>query len=69
MWAWGPSWSWDLDHLYKVLFPLPKEAPYEIWHSMAKQFRRRCLNIVDGRTTDKEEHGYIISLPFDNQVS
>ena len=25
--AWRPSWSCDLDHLYKLLFPLPKEAP------------------------------------------
>ena len=26
----GPSWSCDLDHLYKLSFPLPKEAPHEI---------------------------------------
>ena len=26
-----PSWSCDLDHLYKMSFPLPKEAPREIW--------------------------------------
>ena len=23
--------SCDLDQLYKLLFPLPKEAPYKIW--------------------------------------
>ena len=28
--AWRPSWSCDLDHLYKLLFPLPKEAPHKI---------------------------------------
>ena len=28
--AW-PSWSCDLDHLYKLSFPLPKEAPHKIW--------------------------------------
>ena len=21
----------DLDHLYKLLFPLPKEAPHKVW--------------------------------------
>ena len=26
----GPSWSCDLDHLYKLSLPLPKEAPYKI---------------------------------------
>ena len=26
IWAWQPSWSCDLDHLYKLWFPLPKEA-------------------------------------------
>ena len=29
--AWRSSWSCDLDHLYKLYFPLPKEDPYEIW--------------------------------------
>ena len=31
IWAWRPSWSFDLDHLYKLSFPLPKEAPHKIW--------------------------------------
>ena len=31
IWAWRPSWSCDLDHLYILLFPLPKEAPYIFW--------------------------------------
>ena len=26
IWAWQPSWSCDLDHLYKLVFPLFKEA-------------------------------------------
>ena len=25
------SWSCDLDLLYKLSFPLPKEAPHKIW--------------------------------------
>ena len=31
IWAWRPSWSCDLDHLYKLSFPLSKEAPHKIW--------------------------------------
>ena len=27
IWAWRPSWSCDMDHLYKLLVSLPKEAP------------------------------------------
>ena len=26
-----PSWSCDLDHLFKLSFPIPKAAPQEIW--------------------------------------
>ena len=29
--AWQPSWSCDLYYLNKLSFPLPKEAPHEIW--------------------------------------
>ena len=29
--VYGPSWSCDLDHLYKLSFPLPKEALHKIW--------------------------------------
>ena len=24
IWAWRPSWSYDLDHLYKLSFPFPR---------------------------------------------
>ena len=44
-----PSWSCDLDHLYilyKLLFPLPKNAPHEVWLLLAKRFQRRSLNIM-----------------------
>ena len=30
IWAWRPSWSCDQEHLNKLLFPRPKESPYEI---------------------------------------
>ena len=29
--AWRPSWSCDLDHLYKLSVTLLKEAPHKIW--------------------------------------
>ena len=36
----------------KLLFPHPKEAPYEIKLSLAQWFlRRRCLKSVDDRRT------------------
>ena len=31
IWVWRTSWSCDLDHFYKLSFPLPKEAPHKIW--------------------------------------
>ena len=31
IWSWRPSSSCDLDDLYKLCFPLPKEASHEIW--------------------------------------
>ena len=47
IWAGWPSWPCDPDHLYKLSFSLPKEAPHEIWHQLAKWFqRRRCLKIM-----------------------
>ena len=30
MWAWRPSWSCDLNHLYKLVLPLPKETQHKI---------------------------------------
>ena len=39
---WQPSWSCDLNHLYKLSFPLPNEAPHEICLSLTKR----------GQTTD-----------------
>ena len=35
-WALWPSWSCDLDHLYKLLFPLPKEAPHKKFALLSK---------------------------------
>ena len=55
-------------YVYKFSFPLPKEAPTEIWLSLAKRFWRRSLKMVDddaatiGRTDGRmPEIGYTIS--------
>ena len=40
IWAWRPSWSCDLDHLYKLSFPLPKEAPHKIWLLIGQEVSR-----------------------------
>ena len=31
IWSWRPSWSCDLDHLYKLSFFLANEVPHKIW--------------------------------------
>ena len=47
IWAWRPSWSFDLDDLYIHWFPHPIDASHKICHKLAKQFqRRRCLTIM-----------------------
>ena len=44
IWEWWPSWSTNRDHFSNLLFPLPKEAPYEIWAKLAQRLQRRsCL--------------------------
>ena len=44
IWAWRPSWSTNRDHFSNLLFPLTKEAPYEIWAKVAQRLQRRsCL--------------------------
>ena len=29
--TWRPSWSCDLDYLYKLLFSFPQDTPHEVW--------------------------------------
>ena len=71
IWAWRPSWKCDQDHLNKLLFPRPKESPYEIWVQLAQWFqRRRCLKMLtdgrrtDGRTDGQQSDWYTISSPM-----
>ena len=40
MWTWRPSWSCILDHLYKLSFPLPKEAHIKFGFDWPRGFRR-----------------------------
>ena len=52
IWAWRPSWSMDHDHFSNFSFPLPEEAPYEIWAKLAQGLQRRShlKMLTDGRT-------------------
>ena len=44
IWAWQPACSMDPDHFSNLSFPSPKEAPYEIWATLAWLLQRRsCL--------------------------
>ena len=31
LYPWWPSWSCDLERLYNILVPDPKDGPHEIW--------------------------------------
>ena len=66
IWPWRPSWSCDQDHLSKLSFPHPIEAPYEIWLWLAQWFlRRRCLKSVDdddGRPTTEAYLSYKLTI-------
>ena len=45
IWAWQPSWSMDHNHFSNLSFPQPKEAPHDIWATLAQRLQRRsCLN-------------------------
>ena len=57
------------DHLYKLSFPLPKKAPYEIWLWLVKGFqRRRCLKLLT-TTMPTPKHGYTVSSPCEPDSS
>ena len=47
--AWRPYWSCDLDNLYKLSFPLPKEAPYKILALIGQAVLERTFENVNGR--------------------
>ena len=75
-WAWRPSWSCDLDHLYKLSFP-PSQGG-STWNlaltgqavSEEKKFENvngRRRTTYDGRQTP--DHGYTISSPCEPEGS
>ena len=41
IWVWRPSWSMDRDHFSNISFSQPKEAPHEIWATLAQRLQRR----------------------------
>ena len=43
IWAWQPFWSCDLDHLYKLWFPLLKEAHIKFGFDWPSGFREGDL--------------------------
>ena len=45
--AWRPSWSCDLDRLYKLSFPLPKEALHNFGFRWPSGFKGKMFDIVD----------------------
>ena len=41
IWAWRPSWSMDSNHFSNLSFPCHREAPNEIWATLAQRRKRR----------------------------
>ena len=39
IWAWRPSWSCDLDHLYKLSFPFPRRHHIKFGFDWPSGFR------------------------------
>ena len=39
IWAWWPSWSGDLDHLYKLSFPFPRRLQIKLAFDWPSGFR------------------------------
>ena len=51
------------NHFSNILFPQPKEAPYEIWANLAQQFQRSHLKML----TDAWTHGRTDGWTVDGQ--
>ena len=51
IWAWRPSWLCDQDHLYKLSFPLPKEAQHKFGLIGQAVSEKKTFKIVNGRRT------------------
>ena len=58
IWAWRPSWSCDLDHLYKLSFPLPKETPHKTLALIGQAVsEEKMFENVNGRTDGRRTDG------------
>ena len=62
IWAWWLPCLCDLNHLYKIWLPHPKDAPHKIWLSLAKRFQRRSLKMVDDVRTPARWVYYKLTL-------
>ena len=54
----------DLDHLNKLSFPLPMEAPHEIWLKLVKRFRRISLKMVDDKRRRRTDAGVWVHVYY-----
>ena len=52
----------DLDHLYKLSFPLPKNAPHDVWLQVIGQAvsEEKIFEIVD----DDGQRHFLLSLAY-----
>ena len=58
---WRPSWSCDLNHLYKLSFPLPKNAPHEALALIDQAVsEENIFEIVDDGRTDGRRSNVIL---------
>ena len=63
-WAWQPSWSMSRDHFSDLLFPHPKEAPYEILAKLAQRLQRRSRlkKLTNGRMQGRTDGRKVITI-------
>ena len=66
IWAWRPSWSCDLEHLYKLSFPLPKEANKRYY--MSHVMRKPAFCICENKDTDQLRSYCISAFVFTTQI-
>ena len=64
IWAWQPSWSFDLHHLYQFSLLCSHELPHSIRFQITQQFfRRKRRSKFENRATISQ--GQRMALTFD----
>ena len=52
-------WSCDLDHLYKLRFPLRKDTPHDVWLliglAVSEEMLEHCLNTVNNDDNNNDD--------------